>query len=173
MRCSTHWTYQTARGLVMQVGAAREHWVEGCYPRIEDRLQARCTWDAAQHVSTAWGSACHPLRLNTRPCPAPALFPIPTGAAALAACLSSSHGHSLIVLSMCGCEVTNEGAAALAAAVSGDSMAHANDAAHSGRSGSTDRRPVQHRPCLQELRLADNQITAAGGWVCDRSADSS
>jgi hypothetical protein len=86
----------------------------------------------------------------------------PPGAAALAACLSSSHHHSLRVLNLCGCEVTDKGAAALAAAVSGDSMADASGAAHSGESGSAGRRPAQHAPCLKDLRLADNQITAAG-----------
>lgn len=78
----------------------------------------------------------------------------------MASCLSSSHCQ-LRVLNLSGCEVTDEGAAALAAAVVDTALSAATVGTGTDRwsaqaSTATD---VQG---LQELRLADNQIAAAG-----------
>lgn len=81
------------------------------------------------------------------------------GAAGLAGCLASCR-CPLAALCLSGCEVTDEGATALAAAVAG-SPASA-DAAEAAGAASMGRRSAQHSSSLQELRLADNQITAAG-----------
>lgn len=78
----------------------------------------------------------------------------------MASCLPSTHCQ-LRKLNLSGCEVTDEGAAALAAAVSNNALSAA--AVDTG----TDRRSAEASTAadlqgLQELRLADNQIAAAG-----------
>jgi hypothetical protein len=84
----------------------------------------------------------------------------PAGAVALASCLSSTHCQ-LRVLNLSGCEVTDEGAAALAAAVAGTASSAAAAGAHTGRHSAQGSSATVEQG-LQELRLADNEIAAAG-----------
>lgn len=98
------------------------------------------------------GNAQHSTRIR---CSSVAAVGCSAGAAAFASCLSSSGCH-LEVLNLSGCEVADEGAAALATAITGPACAVA------AAGTSTGWQQVQHRIALRELKLADNQITAAG-----------
>jgi len=83
------------------------------------------------------------------------------GAFAVASCLSSCR-CKLAVLDLSGCEITDDGAAALAAAIAGSTAAAAVGGVGSVSGSGSASRQARASCSLQQLRLADNQITAAG-----------